>query len=170
MKEVMNEYGRTIIAAVATVLVISLLFVAKVFNGENILEGTGQLAMSMNASEFDDAEASDASYHAALGTMDFDSSDVVANPALVAGTDYTSDELVGSKSGDNSYSVKVLNVSSMAGTDDGCDITGDVLKNGVVRFDRNGIYKIRMRCTDKEGRYFYGNMFMNVSQQKGVAA
>lgn len=170
MKEVMSEYGRAIIAAISTILLVSLLFISKIFNGGNILEGTGRMAISMNNSSFEETQLADNSYFVTTETMDADSSDVISKEGLVADTDYSSDNLVSSKSGKNNYSVKVLSVSCVAGIDEGCDVTGEVLKSGVVRFSKKGIYKIRMRCTDKGGSYFYGNMYMTVSPKGGMAA
>lgn len=170
MKEVMSEYGRTIIAAVATVLIISILFVSKIFNGGNILDGTGKIALSMNEGKLDDTAYDGTSYRHTTSTMNFDPSDAVSSTCLIAGKEYSSDRLIQSKSGRNAYSVKVLTISCISGLDEGSDVTGDVLMNGKLTFSQRGIYKVRMRCTNQDGKYFYGNMYINVSPNGGMNA
>lgn len=168
MREVMNEYGRTMLSAVAAVLVLTLLFTTKAFNGGNIIEGTGKVVSSMNVAQLSDEMDTDSSFAMTSHMLTFDSSDVSANDGIIAEKAYSVNDLVKSESGKNTVSVKVLSVKGVSGLFEGQEVTTDMLSGDKINFRRSGIYRVNMRCTNQDGQYFYGNMYISVSPNGGV--
>lgn len=167
MKEVISEYGKMIVLAVCTFAVLSLLFIARAFNG-NILNLAGENALSMNRSSLDESVA-DSAYNSVLSSMELDDKDIAVRKNLISNEVYDKDSIVESRSGKNELGVKILSIQGISGIHEGEDVTGIILSGETLTFDRAGTYGIRMRIENKKGQYLYGVMYYSVSEKGGVA-
>lgn len=140
MQEIIEHYGRAILAAVTGTLVITLVMVH--------LHGTGLFGALQSGEEkvFGEKISADHSADTASIVMEQGSPSISAAEGLVGGRSYEPEELL---LGGSIRLVRILKITDIAYR----DLTDRCLQqDGKVLFPGKGVYRIRLWCEDEDGR------------------
>lgn len=140
MKEVMHEYGKSILAAAAALLLLAILFTGLQAGGRtglvDILEAKANVEQK-DFSEYEDAKQT-------LRAMERERPVITCqNSALRAGVEVTVEELFCAEDADGSSAeLELIRALDMDGTEVATD-------GSAIQFDRQGTYQVWVRAKDR---------------------